>query len=213
MNTLPAIKLNTLAALLKIAGKKDARYYLNGVYIDPVKGHAVATDGHIGLIVALPWKDATIEPFIIPRDLIETAVKATSKRGEQLVIVSIDDFKGIRTRTLELSTSAGKFGAPEIDGRFPDYLRIVPQTISGVQSEQYDPASLVRMQEALVLLAGKCWLDLHHNGNGAAVCTTKDADCIGLIMPRRDGGAGRSAVNNAYVAIGQSAPRFGGVQS
>ena len=208
MNTLPAIKLNTFAALLKIADKKGIRYYLNGIYIDPAKGHAVATDGHVCLIVALPWKYASIEPFIVPRETIETAIKATSKHGKQVIIIAIDDYKGVKTRKVELSTSAGQFCASEIDGRYPDYLRIVPATISGVQVEQYDPALLMRMQDAFALLSGKGYLDLMHNGTGAAVCTTKDADCVGIIMPRCNGGTDKKTIEAAYVAIGQSAPQI-----
>lgn len=114
------------AALLHAMAKKDVRYYLQGLYLEPSNGtvRAVATDGHV-LMVATDayskWQgDET--PVIVPRDAIEWAVK-NSKAGNKAgsMIVRIDDGKA------EVVASNGaSMVATLTDGKFPDWKSVVP---------------------------------------------------------------------------------------
>lgn len=98
------IKTNLLKAVLLAAGKKDIRYYLNGVYV--TRRHLVGTDGHRMHIVCHDG-DWPQEPVVIPRDACELAVKE---------------------RTVELCvtpTAIGSINYKPVDGRYPDYTRVM----------------------------------------------------------------------------------------
>lgn len=110
------------AALLHAMAKKDVRYYLKGLYLEPSHGtvRAVATDGSV-LMVATDayskWQgDET--PVIVPRDAIEWAVK-NSKAGS--IIVRVDGDKA------EVVASNGaSMVATLVDGKFPDWKMVIP---------------------------------------------------------------------------------------
>lgn len=92
-----------LKAVLLAAGKKDIRYYLNGVHV--TKHHLVATDGHRMHIVC-HGGDWPHEPVTIPRDACELAVKG-------------------KTTTLDLTPSAiGPISYKPLGGTYPDYTRV-----------------------------------------------------------------------------------------
>ena len=91
-----------LKAVLLAAGKKDIRYYLNGVHVN--KHHLVATDGSRMHIVC-HGGDWPHEPVTIPRDACELAVKC-------------------KTTTLEITpTAIGSISYQPVGGTYPDYTR------------------------------------------------------------------------------------------
>ena len=98
------IQTNHLKAVLLAAGKKDIRYYLNGVHV--TKHHLVATDGHRMHIVCHggEWPH---EPVTIPRDACELAIKG-------------------KTTTLEITpTAIGPISYQPVGGTYPDYTRLI----------------------------------------------------------------------------------------
>lgn len=110
------------AALLHAMAKKDVRYYLKGLYLEPSHGtvRAVATDGSI-LVVATDayskW-EGDQAPVIVPRDAIEWAVK-NSKTGS--IIVRIDGEKA------EVVASNGAaMAATLVGGQFPQWRMVIP---------------------------------------------------------------------------------------
>src|SRR5690348_4954473 len=115
------IHSNTLRAALSHAGKRDVRFYLNGVCLDLNAGRIVATDGNRMFICRGPL-DAGAGQVIIPRDVIESAVKAADKKGCMLSVSIVTGEAG--TATLALPSGA-QFGATLIDGRFPDWQRVI----------------------------------------------------------------------------------------
>jgi DNA polymerase-3 subunit beta len=107
--------------------QQDVRYYLNGLYIETDEGrmNAVATDGHRLAICELErvtTEDAQSE-VIIPRKGVQELLRLLEdtdssvhvKLASSHVSVSGDDFR---------------FTSRLIDGRFPNYQRVIP-TISG----------------------------------------------------------------------------------
>ena len=66
------IKQSTLDAMLLIAGKKDIRYYLNGVYVefDTTTTRAVGCDGHkLGIFQNAAPDNRGAGSIIVPRDV------------------------------------------------------------------------------------------------------------------------------------------------
>ena len=98
-----------LKAVLLAAGKKDIRYYLNGVHV--TKHHLVGTDGHRMHIVC-HGGDWPHEPVTIPRTACELAVKG-------------------KTTTLEITpTAIGPISYQPVGGTYPDYTRVMASSLA-----------------------------------------------------------------------------------
>lgn len=149
MNTYE-LPISAIAAHLLIAPKSDVRFYLNGVYFDPA-GRMVSTDGSVMLVTkhdALKMPDAL--PCIVPRDALVAAVKMAGKKAATL-FVDIEPGEPARV-TLRAMTGAS-MTCTGIDGRYPDYLRVIPATVDGVAGT-YDPTRYSRVGDALQILGG-----------------------------------------------------------
>lgn len=115
------IPANTLAAALVCAAKKDVRFYLNGVYVEPcADGHVivVATDGKVMYASKCDREatDSVIEaPMILPREAVELVLK------DKPTVVTVK-FDG------EYATLNDSVRCKPIDGRFPDWRRVVPES-------------------------------------------------------------------------------------
>ena len=112
------MQINTadLKALLLAAGKKDIRYYLNGVHVN--SKYLVATDGR-RMHVITHGGDWPRDPVTVPRDVVELAVKA---------------------KTLELTLTTDALGAisyKPVGGPYPNYMRIIPTQTEVVTGERY----------------------------------------------------------------------------
>lgn len=124
-----------LKGALLCAGKMDVRFYLNGVYLDFPAGNLVATDGHRMFCGRLP-ADAPrdVRPVIVPRELIERALKGVTVKAleREYFIVEVASGDGADTlRAVTLRTCGGVFTAQELDGRYPDYTRVIPREPNG----------------------------------------------------------------------------------
>ncbi len=104
---------------------QDVRYYLNGLMLEVDKTHlrAVATDGH-RLAYCETETDIGDQPpqqVIIPRKGVQELQKIMAdEEGE--VSVSLG------SNHLYINTSTYEFTSKLIDGRFPDYHRVMPET-------------------------------------------------------------------------------------
>ena len=110
------IKTADLKAVLLAAGKKDKRFYLNGVHVN--SKHIVGTDGARLHAIAHggEWPHA---PVTIAREVVELAVKA---------------------KTLELTLTTDALGAisyKPTGGTYPDYARVLPAQTDVVTAERY----------------------------------------------------------------------------
>lgn len=190
---------NIVKALLICAAKQDVRYYLKGVLVDArANGDVilVTTDGH--RMLAYPVATDAIEAlapgqYIIPREALE-AVKPC-KAGRHVLPITIEivtapdqpdperagvTIKGKTSITVTGATSA--VTAP-IDGKFPDWRRVLPKTVSG-EPAQYNPEYVSGFGDICKLLGGKYGPHINHNGSSAAPVTNL-GPALGVIMPLR----------------------------
>ena len=178
------ISHDTIKALLLIAPKSDTRYYLNGVCAD-VRGGTVtlvATDGHRLLAVPVSADDiqnATDGQYIIPRDVLDAVKPVKVPRSDNLPLtIEIEDAR----ITITGATTAT---SPTVDGRFPDWRRVMPATASN-EPAQYQPEYIASFGKIGELFGGKnVKCVIHYNGMGAALVTFFTSDAIGVIMPLR----------------------------
>ncbi|AKQ33131.1 DNA polymerase III subunit beta [Candidatus Coxiella mudrowiae] len=123
--TLPQYQLHRLLQRTYFAmAQKDVRYYLNGLLLEthPTKLHAVATDGHrlafhvLGIETAIEHRLQVIIPrkgvIELLRLLADNEDPVTLMIGNNHVCVSTTDFT---------------FTSKLIEGRFPDYERVIPK--------------------------------------------------------------------------------------
>ncbi len=154
------MNVNTLKALLMFAGKKDVRYYLNGVSIDHVKRLAIATNGQLILAVKLAPDDYANASVIITREAVENAVKI--KNGQMMI-------------EADGRVKLGCMESTPIDGRYPDWLRAVPEKTSGIAGN-YNPELVNTIQEAARLILGNKNYVILLNQNGMASATVSIGD-------------------------------------
>lgn len=178
------------AAIHCVANKYDVRYYLQGVHVEVfgAQANVVATDGSCMLAckVAVENSESSFN-LIIPTDTAKAAVKSTIAN------------KWWDKRWLELTElTGGHYSLADqifkpIDGKFPDWKRVIPKAVSG-EAGSYNPEIVMRVSKAVC-----AFYDCKHarliqggpasgmGGNPAVVCGTDDT-CIGIIMPWRDNG-------------------------
>jgi DNA polymerase-3 subunit beta len=201
------IKPEYLKSLLLIAAKDDIRFYLNGVNIDARQNGAtvdvtlVATDGHRLLALALDKEDveaALVGNWTIDRALLESVKPVKAGKNEFPLTLSLtiaepsQDSEGRTVLANPVVTLQGATTATGtvVDGRFPDWRRVMPATADGISS-QYDHEYLYSFGKVGRMLFGNkkdCACVIHHNGNGAALVTFSGAPyAIGVLMPMRVG--------------------------
>lgn len=115
---------------------QDVRYYLNGLLFDIGEGvlRAVATDGHRLAIAEMPAPGVeTARQVIVPRKAISELLRLLGSGDEEV--------------TIEVGSNAIRIALPEvrltsklIDGKFPDYRRVVPTEESSDKQVVVDKA-------------------------------------------------------------------------
>jgi DNA polymerase-3 subunit beta len=106
--------------------QQDVRYYLNGLLLETAKEHlrAVATDGHrLALCeVGLEQKGLPEQQVIVPRKgVLELQRLLGGEDDLELVLGS---------NHVRIQLGAIRFTSKLIDGRFPEYERVIPQDTS-----------------------------------------------------------------------------------
>ncbi len=104
--------------------QQDVRYYLNGLLLEISEGmiRSVATDGHR---LALCTHDCDVHPeetiqLIVPRKGIMELVKLLED-SDDLVEIQVS------SNHIKISLNDFVFTSKLIDGRFPDYERVIPK--------------------------------------------------------------------------------------
>ena len=133
-------KLKSLLLSVQYAmAQQDVRYYLNGVLliIEGSKLKAVATDGH-----RLAFNVTTIEglyekqELILPRKAITELCKLLSDNNETVEII-------FSSQQVKIEFSGITLISKVIDGKFPDYERVIPQYTNHLEMNR------VQVQQAL----------------------------------------------------------------
>ena len=110
--------------------QQDVRYYLNGLMLEISADQlrAVATDGH-----RLAIKDTSLslkvdegnnqeKQIIIPRKAIQELMRILSEEGDEVSVEISPEYIRLRVNEEDIT-----FTSKLIDGRFPDYQRVIPE--------------------------------------------------------------------------------------
>lgn len=165
---------NSLKAMALLASKQDIRYYLNGVLVESNSQHTrlVATDGHLlGVLqVSETAHDDKAFSIIIPAEIIAKLDKvdnflSTNEHGNWVI-------DGINFTP--------------IDGKFPDYMRVLPTKPATGEASQFNPELINRFAKCSKLLNGSKFPVIAHNGGLSALVDLGLERFIGVVMPMRN---------------------------
>ena len=192
MNNQFTISINALKGMVLLAGKKDIRYYLNGVKIEFNEKitRLIASDGHkLGVInLDQNLENTGAGEVIMPRDVIEN-LKPASKTADIVQVRQISETHW------EIDNYGTKITFSGIEGKYPDYARVMAFTTSG-ESSQYNPEFLIAFYKAAVLLTGSKnpQLNLSQNGQSSALVRINGlVSFAGVVIPYKgDTGAQQS---------------------
>lgn len=168
------IQKNVLQAMSNLSGKKDVRYYLNGVCViaNDQMVRYVATDGHIMGIYQHERNaehDNGLGSLIVPNEVIA--------KLEKNVDLILEQINGQWVVGSQLFTP--------IDGKFPDYQRVLPRGEVSNEVAQFNPDFIVRFQKVGKLLVKNAVPTIGHNGSGSALVDIGHMNFIGVMMPIR----------------------------
>jgi len=165
---------NSLQAMAVLASKQDIRYYLNGVLVESNSQYTrlVATDGHLlGIFqISETAHDDKSFSIIIPNEIIAKLDKkdnflSTNEHGNW----SID---GISFNP--------------VDGKFPDYMRVLPTKPATGETAQFNPELINRFVKCSKLLNGSKLPTIAHNGGSSALVDIGIERFVGVVMPMRN---------------------------
>ncbi len=121
---------------------QDVRYYLNGLLLEVSTGllRAVATDGHRLAYCEKKTECnlADIKQVIVPRKGIQELVRLLDDSDESLKVI-------LGSNHIRVEVGGIRFTSKLIDGRFPDYNRVIPEDGKNVITADRD-----NLRQALV---------------------------------------------------------------
>lgn len=104
--------------------QQDVRYYLNGMLLELKDGRlrVVATDGHRLAMCTLPTVVEGVEDtqVILPRKGVLELARLLLDEDEEITVV-------LGNNHLQATTTEFKFTSKLVDGKFPDYERVLPR--------------------------------------------------------------------------------------
>lgn len=212
------IKADIFAAASLFRGINDVRYYLNGMYLETGKSGArlVGCDGH-QLAVAKIEGEFPVSSIIIPGCLV-AAVKSKAKSPQFVTLEfakgnkqyrDMDNVKGIFVpRDITLTFGEIITTAKELDGKYPDYRRVIPDKTDGTVA-QYDPRFVNRIDKACAILGYKFFAGIAHNGDKSGLSVI-DEGFVVVTMPFR---ADPRKVSPAWVTELTRMPRKSSVRT
>ena len=110
--------------------QQDVRYYLNGLLLETGEGRirAVATDGHRLALsdLALDSADGATNQVIVPRKGVLELQKLLDSDGDVQIALG--------SNHVRIEVGSIRFTSKLIDGRFPDYDRVIPKTGANIVS-------------------------------------------------------------------------------
>lgn len=186
-----------LKALSLLAPKKDSRSHLLGVYVE-VKGSQailVATDGAIlGALRVTLTEEFESHAFTIPLSLL---TMITTKEEVTVTYTKDEQWPGTVTLTQCGRVLSGK----AVEGTYPYYRRVIPETVSGVQDHLIAGKYLETAVKVCAMVNGVQMpaVHVHYNGGDACLIDTRNEDFILVVMPMRDPG---ERINTTYTRPG-----------
>lgn len=177
-----------LAAVRIFAAEADIRYCLNAVQVEAnaKQTRLVATDGHM-----LGLHDAPVENEL-GCDFVSTLVPLSaidSLKADLKLPVVLNLAEDGKSGTL--SQFGKQVAFIPVDGKFPDFKRVIPVEISG-ESSHFAHKLLIRIFKAQQLFDKKQSPLIWHNGTSSALVELRGCDrFIGVLMPINPNGSGK----------------------
>ena len=197
MNTFH-VKQSTLTAMLILAGKKDIRYYINGLLIEwnDKTTKVVATNGHLlGVYDCMPvefcenFNNGT-GSVVIPADAILKLPKTTARFDPVVTFTQPEPVLFPLAWVMTVNGMTIPFEA--IDAKYPDWRRITDNLKTTNEPAGYNLSYLNDFEKCGNILAGGTKLKtmnrtvIHQNGNSGALVEFNGVDYFaGVIMPTR----------------------------
>jgi len=189
------IRQKDLKAVALAMAVKDLRYYLQGVLIEGngAVTRIVATDGHRLHIVQIENAGAVSEPvaFIMPSDMVKHCLKVKAPRGDSNPLICLD-YESVGGKIEARLPDGSSIVASAIDGKFPDYGRIVRDACLPMEGE---PVAQVFNQSYVSDATDALAIYLEHKGKtppaiglrprGSSVAVLACHEFLALIMPMR----------------------------
>lgn len=183
-----SIESKYIAAVMVAAAKNDIRYYLNSLCLEigQYETKLVATDGHRLLVASvLAAQDDLTEltTVILPRAMLDRI----KLKGNTLI--QIDYNQGKLEHEVKVTYDGKTEVGRTIDGKYPDWRRIVPESVSG-EVAQFNRSCMADFAKVAAFLKEKTKLPYANvritpNGPGAAWVAFEKEPVFGLIMPQR----------------------------
>lgn len=150
-----------LESALIFQARNDVRYCLNGICFMP-DGRIASTDGHRAFVGGSHDNE-------LAENVIIKIGKPPTKRYDYAII---DTKSKIATYHDETGVMVGSGICEEIDGRFPDIDRVIPQQTLPTEEIGFNDGYLVDVEKVAKLFNPKfCCVKFELNGNtNAAVC-------------------------------------------
>lgn len=172
-----------LRSVLLFAATRDIRYYLNSVKVEATSTatRVIGCDGHTLAMHHSKQANEVDEPteVIVPRQVVELIRK---KKKPGLLDVVLEETPGgwiVRDCVTGL-----RFGFDPVQGKYPDYMRVFPEKLSG-EFGFINPEYVGRLSRAAAELG--CHANrvaLMHNGSSAALARIRNAnEFAAILMP------------------------------
>jgi DNA polymerase III sliding clamp (beta) subunit (PCNA family) len=177
------INLNINASIIRAAmanqATKDVRYYLTGILITTT-GDIVGTDGHTCFVGKHTWEDCDT----LPRDVI-LSIKGAIPISASVVNIQLDDIEGSATTKGIVRAGNKVLECIEIDGKYPDYKRVIPARLSDEYSNFlcFDASLLARIEKTF---GKRAQVGIYTRGTSSSIrIESSILDGILVIMPMR----------------------------
>ena len=168
------LPMNSLKAMSVLASKQDIRYYLNGVLVESNKSYTrmVATDGHLLGIYQIKETAHNDEEFsiIIPNE----------------IIAKLDKKDNFLSTNEHGNWSIDGIAFTPVDGKFPDYMRVMPSAPATGESAQFNHELIARFAKCSKLLNANKTPVIAHNGGSSALVDLGLDRFVGVVMPMRN---------------------------
>jgi len=196
-----SIQLSTLKGLVILASRKDIRYYLKGVNLEfnSKFTRCISTNGHILGLHQENQENYGSGSVLVPREIIDN-IKVTKKE-----LCFIATFTELSENKWSIKYMGNEIIFSPIDGRFPDYARVINKDKTSGEPAFYSPEYLIDFTKVINTINAK-FLTLHYNGDSGGVITCSNPDFLGVIMPIRQGlgASGFIATSNLYSPLIES---------
>ncbi|MHB1952340.1 MAG: DNA polymerase III subunit beta family protein [Sulfobacillus sp.] len=184
------IPLKALKALLITAPKSEARHILNGVHFKVRNEDTLyaACDGHRATVYRQEnWGHPMPDPVpamlgegILPRDYCEQIARLASPLYDIQIAIVYGEYGRPTARHVQSGLTAAL-----IDGRYPDYMKVIPREFSG-ETAQFNSAYVADIAKICKAMGQKHpYAHITHNGEGTALVRFADPNLIQALAPMR----------------------------